>query len=642
MSKAAGGSSLNSSSTRTEREVFTMADTASVIALLRRVHTMAISAEAKNDLRDAVFALQTSSEITNQAAAKELFESYGIALSFEKTPTAPYEPPTPPATKKEEAATTKAAPENPSQTASAANRPAFGRPAPQFGRPAAAASSVPAPAADEIKVGKVKQGQIPDQTSPKAKDTSHEITTELTHELPTEQAEPAQQKENSSATEEDSQTESAPPATATAEQVDESETNSIPITKLPEVPVTDAQELSGEEAKEPTTTEVPPSQPQVPQASNSKASGEAATDDPSERIKAIKKEVNAMVGNPVNLIDVNNDVGREYMNALLDAMKKVNSGVAATDMERAMGRLETAFTAVKQTVAASPTSETNGSSKPAEAPDPAPAATEPVATAPTAVPDASSEIDTTSTTVAEPPVPPPTEAEPPGPTPAKVTSELSDEVQPPTEPGEVAPPPPSQPQPPVPPAPPSGEPKSTLSSVAAVSKESVTGEEQAAATAPATAEGSASAANTGFTAVAQEKRLEQMLHEKEDAAKQNEAALAAEISKDPLMAQDVDMGLEQLLSEWKLFKSSGIFGTGPSGVDHPLYKKLAPLTMAAVLSGRFDGGTSEVKQNITEYMSGWRYEEGITYEPGESFEHYLRRVIRHILDRQKKAVDKAA
>ncbi len=35
-------------------------------------------------------------------------------------------------------------------------------------------------------------------------------------------------------------------------------------------------------------------------------------------------------------------------------------------------------------------------------------------------------------------------------------------------------------------------------------------------------------------------------------------------------------------------------------------------------------------------MNGWRYEQGIIYDQGETFEHYLRRVIRHILDLQKK------
>jgi hypothetical protein len=56
--------------------------------------------------------------------------------------------------------------------------------------------------------------------------------------------------------------------------------------------------------------------------------------------------------------------------------------------------------------------------------------------------------------------------------------------------------------------------------------------------------------------------------------------------------------------------------------------------MAAVIAGRFEGATTPIKQSITDYMNGWRYEEGITHEHGETFEHYLRRVVRHILNKQ--------
>ncbi len=58
--------------------------------------------------------------------------------------------------------------------------------------------------------------------------------------------------------------------------------------------------------------------------------------------------------------------------------------------------------------------------------------------------------------------------------------------------------------------------------------------------------------------------------------------------------------------------------------------------MAALLAGRFEGSTPEIKRSIADYMNGWRYEEGIVHEQGETFETYLRRVIRHILDNQTK------
>ncbi|MEZ4200440.1 MAG: hypothetical protein R3B69_02510 [Candidatus Paceibacterota bacterium] len=104
---------------------------------------------------------------------------------------------------------------------------------------------------------------------------------------------------------------------------------------------------------------------------------------------------------------------------------------------------------------------------------------------------------------------------------------------------------------------------------------------------------------------------------------------------DDVMAPQVTAGLEQLLSEWKLFKRSGLLGTGPNGIEHPLYKQLAVMPMAAVISGRFEGATPEIKQSITDYMNGWRYEQGVVHQMNEQFEHYLRRVILSILKRQK-------
>ena len=104
---------------------------------------------------------------------------------------------------------------------------------------------------------------------------------------------------------------------------------------------------------------------------------------------------------------------------------------------------------------------------------------------------------------------------------------------------------------------------------------------------------------------------------------------------DPTQSQEVNQGLDQLLSDWVLFKKSGLFGTGPKGIEHPLYKNIKELQIPLLLAGRFEGATQEIKQSITDYMNGWRYEQGIIYEQGETFDHYLRRVIRHILDLQK-------
>lgn len=143
---------------------------------------------------------------------------------------------------------------------------------------------------------------------------------------------------------------------------------------------------------------------------------------------------------------------------------------------------------------------------------------------------------------------------------------------------------------------------------------------------------------SGLHSVAKEKQLQDLLrtNRQKEAITQKQQEEERVAAMDPLQAPDVSSGLSQLLSEWGLFKSSGIFGTGPSGKDHPLYQKIAPLTMAAVIAGRFEGATTPIKQSITDYMNGWRYEEGITHEHGETFEHYLRRVVRHILNKQKR------
>jgi hypothetical protein len=107
------------------------------------------------------------------------------------------------------------------------------------------------------------------------------------------------------------------------------------------------------------------------------------------------------------------------------------------------------------------------------------------------------------------------------------------------------------------------------------------------------------------------------------------------VAGDPLYTKEIDAGLEQLLGEWSIFRKSGLFGTGPKGLMHPLFKTLAPLSIPLILAGRYDGASSEIRQSITDYMNGWRYEQGIVYEAEETFEHYLRRVIRHIIDLQK-------
>jgi hypothetical protein len=308
-----------------------------------------------------------------------------------------------------------------------------------------------------------------------------------------------------------------------------------------------------------------------------------------ERIREIKSLVNQKVGNPVNLVDINNEVGREYMSALLDAMKRINSGQTA---DAAMQRLEEAFRAVEETlrrvgdtaqvvqttsvpvvpVAEAPIASPAVQSVPVYVPPPEPvyAPPQPVAqTIPvTPVFEPVVQPPHVESVASAPPVFPQTHIEPVVPTPSYVAPATSPTVHAPI------------PQ--------------TFSSLADMVQQS-----HAQAGLPTTP-----------------------------------VAAAPLQSGDPLLSPQVEEGLTQLLSEWSIFKKSGIFGTGPKGREHPLYKKMADLQIPLLLAGRFEGATQEVRQSLTDYMNGWRYEQGLIYEKGETFEHYLRRVIRHILEQQ--------
>ena len=286
--------------------------------------------------------------------------------------------------------------------------------------------------------------------------------------------------------------------------------------------------------------------------------------DPLERIKAIKHEVNEKVGNPINLIDADNDVGREYMNALLDAMKKINGGTSA-EVVVAMQRLEDSYVAVKTVIE-------NGGVKP----EPATPAAGTVAT----------------------PVPEPAE-----PTPVESVSAIVSE-------------------PAVAPIAPEAETATSVVAAPIAGQSAVTADIVPSVTPLQSVADQKQTAEANREALTADARAEQAI---------KEAAIAA---MDPLEVPDVTNGLNQLLSEWNLFKSSGIFGTGPRGLEHPLYIELAPLMMSAIIAGRFESATPDVKQSIADYMNGWRYEESIVHEHTETFEHYLRRVVRTILDKQ--------
>lgn len=338
----------------------------------------------------------------------------------------------------------------------------------------------------------------------------------------------------------------------------------------------------------------------------------AASDmDALARIREIKALVNDQVGNPVNLIDINNTVGREYMAALLEAMKSLNAG---SNSDTAMQRLEIAYVAVEQVLAGtakSPAVEPEVQTPitkqavPASASTPSVQPSEPVTPIVTPATPAKQPSVASPVLKKAPTVPPKQFVPPTAPVnnhsrwteqplmPATPVSSIDSESDPAPVPSAPGIPNPN----PVPPAPDT----SSTSPVSLIKPLSADGEPLKKVADLPTADSLTTASKDG----------------------------------DPLYTKEVEDGLNQLLSDWSIFKKSGLFGTGGKGADHPLFAKIKDIEIPVLLAGRFDGATQEIKQSITDYMNGWRYEQGIIYEAGETFEHYLRRVIRHILDLQK-------
>jgi hypothetical protein len=317
----------------------------------------------------------------------------------------------------------------------------------------------------------------------------------------------------------------------------------------------------------------------------------------------IKRTINEKVGNPVNLIETHGDLGRVYMSALLDAMKKVN-GATASELASAMARLENAFRAVENAL--------KGVDVPVKKEEVVPA---PQVVVPQATPEPiAAAVSTDEVKVAvertDSPIRLTVSSEMAHTTPklSSVRANLAAIAELDA---------PQTPEPPVMPSTP----------------EPIKPEEPALLVQEETPLSVPEVVPEQIHSVAKEKQLQELLRSTKhrDAVNAKESEEMRRAAMDPLATPEVNAGLAQLLSEWSLFKSSGIFGTGPNGSDHPLYKKISGLTMAAVIAGRFEGATPGIKQSITDYMNGWRYEESIVHEHTETFEHYLRRVVRQIL-----------
>jgi hypothetical protein len=393
--------------------------------------------------------------------------------------------------------------------------------------------------------------------------------------------------------------------------------------------------------------EVKPAEPVVTELLTKSPSSSA---DSLQRIKEIKALVNKKVGNPVNLVNINNEVGREYMGALLDAMKKINSGSSAAS---AMQRLESAYLSVEEALKNQP--EAEQVAKPVENDTPEeqnqdrfdPVSKQETASVP--VPQPQTQSVSVSTSPIQPvPVPEKQSQEPveasaaltskPSPISTGQARSIAAETKMDSRP--LAPLAQSEKRETIQTEPPTELPKPIAAPQLAIPQEQSQSE-------------ASSAWGLQTDTLSEIKTVDKSLETASVAVKYQPASLAqsgtklqtpedlpkevSSVAGNPLYTMQVDDGLNQLLTDWVLFKKSGLFGTGPKGSSHPLYLKVKDLQIPLLLAGRFEGATQEVKQSITDYMNGWRYEQGIVYEQGESFDHYLRRVIHHILDLHKKA-----
>lgn len=343
------------------------------------------------------------------------------------------------------------------------------------------------------------------------------------------------------------------------------------------------------------------------------------------RIMDMKRRVNALVGNPITLMDHGNNIGREYMSALLNALKATSPGSTANAGE-AMSTLEAAFVKILEHAAA-----------PAEEPAPK------VATA-----------DEKPAKESEPAIEPPTAEPQPKIEEVQVQAEPQEEaalpVEIPVEKPDVVAPVASQSTPEQKdkrwneaggdvdlasqiktlrselkareieiPNRPERPRRSLIPSIIEMEEEPIP------APVPEEREPHKQAADELSTSTLTNRANSTM------------TGITLGTPQAELVSPEISSALSDFLHEWSIFASSGIFGMGPAGIEHPLYIRLSRLPMGEVLSGRFDDADMKTVHLIKGYVDAWRHEQGIAYNPTETFEHYLRRVTQRIMKRQKGA-----
>ncbi|MBX2866933.1 hypothetical protein KTR10_03190 [Candidatus Kaiserbacteria bacterium] len=319
-----------------------------------------------------------------------------------------------------------------------------------------------------------------------------------------------------------------------------------------------------------------------------------STEEAKERIAEIKHAVTEYVGNPVTLVSENETVGRAYMQALLSAMKSV-SGTAPGTLRQSMQALEGAYKQVLEIKVGQPKAQPIvQKEKKSEPPQPAP-----------------------SPKVEEKPAPPPIPEKKPEPVVEQehTISSLDERIRAAKEKNieRVKEPPPVVKE----------EKKSEPPQKAPLKVETPKPQKKI------------------FTAEEVEGDIEETLKKTEPkkpfVTPDIEGADATTVPKgvtDDLYTPEIEEGMDQLLRDWSIFRGEKkIFGRGPGGKEHPLFQRLKNMIMFDVIAGHFEGAQKDVVLSIRDYANAWRNEQGIVYSPSESFDHYLRRVIRRIIKR---------
>ncbi len=337
------------------------------------------------------------------------------------------------------------------------------------------------------------------------------------------------------------------------------------------------------------------------------------------RIAEIKRQVHEHIGNPAALMDSHNDLGKKYMTALLSALKATGSG-STEGVDSAMLKLEEAFKALL-----------NEKSQPATS-------TSPVEEAPVVKDEPL--VAEVSEEVIEVPVEVPVVSEP-----EKVVEPVPEVVEPTPIPEPVIPEPISTPEPAPEPVAINPEPEkvtvekhSAASTLAAILKR----EERVVTPISTTSDSRWDDASRNETAGGAN-AYPQTKHTNKGLGTTNLEALKVETGIDPasiavrqseLVTPEITTQLNELLHKWSIFSGSGLFGIGPGGLEHPLYMKIATLSMGEVLAGRWEGADPKIVKVVKEYVNAWRHEQGIAHAINETFEHYLRRVVQRIMKRQ--------